>query len=52
VDNESAYEILVTEWNRRTKCSPDSENKPVKEEPGMFEQVLNSRQEELLRILC
>jgi len=46
IDNESAYEILV---KRMEQASQDAEatgsrkTKPVKEEPGMFEQILQSK---------
>jgi len=45
LDSESAYEILVKRMEQAVENSvPAQKTKPVKEEPGMFEQVLNSRQ--------
>ncbi|KUJ51918.1 helicase HerA-like domain-containing protein [Chryseobacterium sp. JAH] len=44
VDSESAYEILVKRMEQAVENSgPAQQTKPVKEEPGMFEQVLKSR---------
>ncbi|SDL51712.1 helicase HerA-like domain-containing protein [Chryseobacterium taihuense] len=45
VDRESAYEILAKRMEQAVEnSSPAQKTKPVKEEPGMFEKVLNSRQ--------
>ncbi len=44
IDRESAYEILVKRMEQAVENSaPTQKTKPVKEEPGMFEQVLKSR---------
>ncbi|MDF2933912.1 MAG: hypothetical protein K0R36_3243 [Chryseobacterium sp.] len=44
LDSESAYEILVKRMEHAVENSaPTQKTKPVKEEPGMFEQVLKSR---------
>lgn len=46
VDNESAYEILVKRMDEAAQEAETSRNqktKPVKEEPGMFEQILQSK---------
>lgn len=43
VDNESAYEILVKRMEQAVENStPAQKTKPIKEQPGMFEQVLKS----------
>ncbi|WP_139420899.1 helicase HerA-like domain-containing protein [Chryseobacterium mulctrae] len=43
IDNESAYEILVRRMEQAVENSaPTQKTKPIKEEPGMFEQVLKS----------
>ncbi|WP_027388336.1 helicase HerA-like domain-containing protein [Chryseobacterium gregarium] len=43
-DNESAYEILVKRMETAAqKPAPGQKTKPVKEEPGMFEQILQSK---------
>ena len=45
IDNESAYEILAKRMEQAVEtAAPTQKTKPVKEEPGMFEQILNSRQ--------
>lgn len=45
IDSESAYEILVQRMEQAVENSASTQKtKPVKEEPGMFEKVLNSRQ--------
>jgi len=44
IDSESAYEILVQRMEQAVENSaPTQKTKPVKEEPGMFEQVLKSK---------
>ncbi|KAA0127487.1 DUF853 family protein [Chryseobacterium sp. SN22] len=46
VDNESAYEILVKRMDEAAQEAETSRNqktKSVKEEPGMFEQILQSK---------
>jgi hypothetical protein len=44
VDNESAYEILVNRMEQAAQQAPPGQKtKPVKEEPGMLEQVLQSK---------
>ncbi len=43
VNKESAYEILSARMNQAVQtAAPQQKTKPVKEEPGMFEQVLQS----------
>ncbi|SIP89699.1 hypothetical protein SAMN05880574_1021 [Chryseobacterium sp. RU37D] len=43
IDNESAYEILVKRMEQAVENSdPSQKSRPVKEEPGMLEQVLKS----------
>jgi len=43
IDRESAYEILVKRMEHAVQNSaPTQKTKPVKEQPGMFEQVLKS----------
>lgn len=45
VDRESAYEILAKRMEQAVEnSSPAQKTKPVNEEPGMFEKILNSRQ--------
>jgi DNA helicase HerA-like ATPase len=44
LDRESAYEILARRMETAVqKSAPAQKTKPVKEEPGMFEQVLQSK---------
>ncbi|WP_294299662.1 helicase HerA-like domain-containing protein [uncultured Chryseobacterium sp.] len=46
VDNESAYEMLVKRMeqaSREVEAVNNQKTKPVKEEPGMFEQILQSK---------
>lgn len=44
VDRDSAYEMLTQRMEQAVENSaPTQKTKPVKEEPGMFEQVLQSR---------
>jgi len=46
VDNESAYEILVRRMeqaSQEAETGSSQKTKPVKEEPGMFEQILKSK---------
>jgi Bacterial protein of unknown function (DUF853). len=44
VDKESAYEMLVRRMEHAVQSStPAQKTKPVKEEPGMFEQVMKSK---------
>ena len=44
IDSESAYEILINRMEQAVENSaPTEKTKPIKEEPGMFEQVLKSR---------
>ncbi|WP_294223777.1 helicase HerA-like domain-containing protein [Chryseobacterium sp. sg2396] len=46
VDNESAYEMLVKRMeqaSQEAEASRSQKTKPVKEEPGMFEQILQSK---------
>ncbi len=46
VDNESAYEMLVKRMeqaSREAEAVNNQKTKPVKEEPGMFEQILQSK---------
>ncbi len=44
VDKESAYEILTSRMEQAAQNpAPSQKTKPVKEEPGMFEQVLQSK---------
>jgi hypothetical protein len=44
VDRESAYEMLTNRMEQAAQNStPTQKTKPVKEEPGMFEQVLQSK---------
>lgn len=43
IDSESAYEILASRMEQAVQNSaPTQKTKPVKEEPGMFEQVMKS----------
>ncbi len=45
VNKDSAYEMLASRMEQAVqKAEPTQKTKPVKEEPGMLEQVLNSRQ--------
>jgi DNA helicase HerA-like ATPase len=45
VNSDSAYEMLANRMEQAVQnAAPTQKTKPVKEEPGMFEQVLNSRQ--------
>ncbi len=45
VDKESAYEILTQRMEHAVvNAAPTQKSKPVKEDPTVFEQVLNSRQ--------
>lgn len=44
VNKDSAYEMLTSRMEQAVKsATPQQKVKPVKEEPGVFEQVLNSR---------
>ncbi|KFF14454.1 ATPase [Chryseobacterium soli] len=43
IDRESAYEMLTTRMEQAVQNAPAQKSKPVKEEPGMFEQVLQSK---------
>ena len=44
VDKDSAYEMLTTRMEKAVQEAPATmKTKPVKEDPGMFEQVLTSR---------
>lgn len=43
VDRESAYEILAKRMESAVREMPDKKSKPVKEDPGMFEQILQSK---------
>lgn len=44
IDRESAYEILAKRMEQAVQNSaPEQKTKPVKEEPGMFEQIFESR---------
>jgi len=44
IDRESAYEILTSRMEQAAQNpAPNQKAKPVKEEPGMFEQVLQSK---------
>jgi hypothetical protein len=44
LDKESAFEILNERMNQAVEtAAPEQKTKPVKEQPGMFEQVLESR---------
>lgn len=44
VDKDSAYEMLTSRMEQAVKdAPPEIKKKPVKEDPGMFEQVLTSR---------
>jgi len=43
IDNESAYEILVKRMEQAAQnATPNQKTKSIKEEPGMFQQVLES----------
>lgn len=44
VDKDSAYEMLTSRMEQAVQnAPPNQKTKPVKEDPGMFEQVLTSR---------
>ncbi len=44
IDRESAYEMLTNRMEQAAQNpTPDQRTRPVKEEPGMFEQVLQSK---------
>lgn len=46
IDNESAYEMLVRRMeqaSQEAEATRSQKTKPVKEEPGMFEQILQSK---------
>lgn len=43
VDRESAYEILVKRMESAVRQAPEKKSKPVKEDPGMVEQILQSK---------
>lgn len=45
INKDSAYEMLTSRMEQAVQeAAPEARVKPAKEEPGMFEQVLNSRQ--------
>ncbi|ANF50839.1 ATPase [Chryseobacterium glaciei] len=44
INKESAYEMLTSRMEQATQNSaPTQKSRPVKEEPGMFEQIMKSR---------